>query len=112
MNLLPSDVKKLVGQYREENQFLELFVNEYYSDNVSGNDIRPPLNNNIKEILEISNLKSKLITKKRRGIYDVKFVINGEDIIDVNIIKQFILLILPHLFNVVLAYDDWDWFSE
>lgn len=109
MDLLPTDVKKIIGSYRQENQFLKLFVKEYYLDNANEKDYEPPLQKEFRDLLQLNNLKSKLITRIKNNIYTLRFVMDNSDIIDVNIIKQFILLILPYVFNDILQYDDWDW---
>ena len=109
MDALPVDIKKLVGQYRLENQFLGFFIKTYYLGNANDLDYEPPLQKEFRDLLQLNNLKSKLITRIKNNIYTLKFMMDNSDIIDVNIIRQFMLLILPYLFNDILANDDWDW---
>lgn len=104
MNLvtsLPLDVQKVAGKYRKENRFLFWLVNNYFVNE----DLSPQSDNNIvkfNNLLDINNLKSKLILKPYASSLDTEqdmyFKPNYSDIIDLNIIKQFMLLILPIAF--------------
>lgn len=104
MDILPTDVKRLIGQYRPENQFLKWFVDKYYikPGNKYGGDIN--VEDKFNELLQINNLKSRLNqVDTSPESYDLVFEMDNSDIIDLNIIKQFMLLIIPDYFNRIRA---------
>src|SRR6516165_357983 len=111
MNVLPADIREFAGHYRVENRFLDEFINKYYINNIIENyfDV-VPLEKEFNDLLSLNNMKSKLdLNQDENNIWYGKFNMNYSDIIDINIIKQFILLILPYLFNDVLAESSVDW---
>lgn len=106
MNILPKDVQKLVGQYRSENQFLQHFIQTYYLYEINAIDSKPPNQKELTDLLQLNNLNSKFIFEQKNGMNKVKFIMDNEDLVTLDVIKQFMLLILPFLFNRMLVDEE------
>lgn len=106
---LPKDIQNITLKYIYQNysNFLKWFIDKYYAARdpsiLPAPMIDTDINNNkINEILRLNKLKST---------FDSKINWNEGDIIDQNIIKQFILFILPLLFNDPSDADSRDYYN-
>lgn len=103
---LPKDIQNITLRYIYQSnfQFLKGFVDEYYVtdpyDPPEFNIDTPANNNKFKELLELNRLKSTINTR-------IEW--DENDLIDLNIIKQFILFVLPLYFENRLNRDDYDY---
>lgn len=105
---LPSDIQKLAGRYRKENRFLNWFINKYFVGEDNGVETAENIRK-FNDLLQLNNLKSKLIIREEKYEDDetgeitkeskMYFRMDYSDIIDINIIKQFIMLSLSILFD-------------